>query len=670
MKRWIINKKNEKLLGEILMRTDLNSLCAEVIAARSFSSLDEVEGFFKNATLSDSFSLQDMERAVEAINEAVENGDLIAIYGDYDCDGVTATVIIYNYLENMGANCMYYIPERNDGYGLNCNAINKLNEMSVKLIVTVDNGITAIDEAEEIYRLGMKLVVTDHHQPLDILPRAEAVVDPHRADCNSSFKDLCGAGVAMKLCAALDGGSYEAVMEQYSDIAAIGTIADVVPLVSENRTIVQTGLMLLENSESLGMLALIEKAGLAERKISSGIVAFGLAPKINAAGRFGSPMAAVKTLLAEDEEDAADYSEHLINLNNMRKACEQEILGEIFKCIDLHPEALDERVLIFCGEGWHHGVIGIISSKLMDIFGKPNIIISIEGDVARGSARSIKGFNIFECLCSCSDLLIKYGGHECAGGITLKTENLQKLCDKVAEYSKNNYPSMPKLEIAIDKVLRSADITVENAKALEILEPFGESNPQPVFAMLGARAERIVPLSNGKHTRLEVSYDNALVSVLIFSVSPEDTGIAKGDILDLLVTLETNEYNGKTSVSIKAKDYRSHHIKQERYFAAKDCYERIKRGEPIDDKLKKIVVPSMKELTELLDYLKTINAQTRIDFIYSKILSDTFNYAKYRNCLDIFEELNFIEINHSAERVTYTEKTFAQSKVMQKLCNL
>ncbi len=666
MKRWELAKQNESLYRELLMRTDINSLCASVLSSRGYDSIDEITDFLNASELEDPFSLIDMDKAVDAISSAVENGELICIYGDYDCDGITATVILYNYLENMDACVMYYIPEREEGYGLNNSAIDKMKENGVKLIITVDNGISAIDEAEYIYQCGMSLIITDHHQPSSVLPKADAIINPHRSDCTSAFNDLCGAGVAFKLCAALDGGNYDAVMEQYSDLITIATVADVVPLKSENRSIVKNGLQLISNSENPGLVSLIDKCGFSDKPINATSIAYGIAPKINASGRFGSPLAAVKTFLADDPDDADDLTEHLMNLNNLRKNKETEIIDRILCEINNNPSILNEKVLIFSGEGWHHGVIGIIASKLVEMFSKPCIIISVDGEIARGSARSFKGFNIFECFEFCSSMLVKYGGHECAGGLTIESKLISQFAQKVAEFA-DRIDKMPRYSIMVDKVLRSTDVTVENIQSLEILEPYGEDNPQPVFAVVGAKIMKIIPLSSGKYARLELLYDNANMSALLFSAGPDDCGLAVNDIVDMLVTLEISNFNSRQTCVLKIKDYRHHSIVQDKYFAAKDCYECIQRNQPIDEKLKAIIKPSVDELKVLFDYISKNVKTISIDALFAKITNSRFNYCKFRNCLDIYCELGYIKINHANNTITYFEKSFENSEIYKKL---
>ena len=423
MKRWEINKPDMQKVNEILKKSDLTSLCAEVLVSRGYDNMEMLVEFFNSDDFSAPMLHKDMPQAVKIISRAKDSGDLNCVYGDYDCDGVTSTAILVKYLDFSGANVMYYIPHRDEGYGMNTNAVDRLKEQGDSLIITVDNGKSAIEEAKYIKQLGIDLVITDHHQPGDELPLADAVVNPHREDCPSSFKDLAGVGVAFKLCAALDG-DYSIISEQFSDLAAVGTIADIVPLKGENRTLVKNGLRMFQNSESLGLLYLLDKCGINKNNVTSTSVAFGIAPRINAAGRFGSAKTAVNSLISEDESAKFDI-DNLMLLNNQRKETELLILKDIFEYIDLNPGILNEKVLVISGKGWHHGVIGIVSSRLMELYGKPNFIISVdENGTGRGSARSFEGFNVYKCLKSCEDILIKYGGHSCAGGLTIKAENI------------------------------------------------------------------------------------------------------------------------------------------------------------------------------------------------------------------------------------------------------
>ncbi|MBO5448584.1 MAG: single-stranded-DNA-specific exonuclease RecJ [Ruminococcus sp.] len=650
MKKWKINKYDSDKAAEFASKCDIKRLALEVLTSRGINDFQQVVDYFTDDELSDPFEIKDMDKAVEAINSAVDAYDLICVYGDYDCDGVTSTVILYSYLESMGANVMYYIPEREEGYGMNISAVERLAEKDVRLIVTVDNGISALKEAERIYALGMRLVVTDHHQAGDIMPRAEAVVDPHRPDCTSGFKDLCGAGVALKLCAALDGGNYDAVLEQYADICAIGTVADIVPLRGENRTIVKKGLDYLPNTEVIGLDLLMERAGLDREKLSSSSIAFRIAPVINASGRFGSPVTAVKALLSEDEADAGDYADAIITLNSRRKQTETEIMTDIVNHINLHPEVLDQRVLVLAGQGWHHGVIGIVASRMLDYFSKPAIIISCdENGNARGSARSVKGFNIFSCLSYCHDVLDKFGGHECAGGFSLPAENIPDFIKLVYEFA-SGFDTPPTAVLTADKQLMPQDLDIESVKGLSVLEPVGADNPQPVFAILGARVDKIIPLSQGKHTKIDFTYGGAKAQALMFGVKSDKLCFVPNDRIDMLVNLEINRFNGRETVSVKVIDHRLSGVKQERYFAAKDCYEMLMRGETLPAGFIKKIIPQRSELIEVYKYISGVK-ETTLDNLFMRLSSDSMNYCKLHICIDIFKDKELIDFKPSSSRI-------------------
>ncbi len=658
MKKWTVSRFDEAKVKKITSSTDLPRLLAEVMASRGFDSVESLVGFFNGGELADPFLMLDMDSAVEAINSSVENGELICVYGDYDCDGVTSAAILSGYLESMGAEVIVMIPEREEGYGLSAGAVEKMAEEGVGLVITVDNGISAIEEAKLISELGMSLVVTDHHQPTDRLPEALAVVDPYRQGDLSPFKQLCGAGVVLKLCAALDGGSYDSVCEQYLDLAAIATVADVVPLVGENRIIVAEGLRLLKNTENLGLLSLLEQCGVDPGALNSGAVAFTVAPRINASSRFGSPMTAFKMLTCEDES-AAEYAKELVSLNSMRKTAESGIMEEIAASVDGDPKLLRGRVLVVSGKGWHRGVIGIVAARLVEIYGKPALVISIGDDgTACGSARSLPGFNVFKCFDSCREILVKYGGHELAGGLTVKEENLPLLSEMIEKYAAENISGEVIPEIRADKLLRGEDITPENAASLSRIEPCGCQNPPPVFALSGAVITAIYPLKCGEHTKLEISYDGAKASVLIFRMKTADLPYRVGDRIDLMANMSLNEYKGVKSVSLKAIDHRLHGIRQDRYFAAREVYDRFRRGESVRKELLAKGLPDRNELVELYKLIKS-QGGAYYEALYPR-LCDKINAFKLRVMIDAFCDTGLMSFSPSTGRIEPLE---ARSKV-------
>ncbi len=651
MKKWVVLSPDAESVGNIIRSTDLAPLTAEVMSARGYNDIESLKSFFELEPLSDPFLLTDMSNAVAVINQAIEAGETICVYGDYDCDGVTSTAILYDYLLNMGAEVICYIPERSEGYGLNKSAINDIKENGASLIITVDNGISAIEEAEYIKELGMKLVITDHHQPSSELPEAEAVVDPYRENCPTPFKHLAGVGVTLKLLAALDDGDYDLVCEQYGDIAAIGTIADVVPLVSENRTIVSNGLRMIKNTENYGLISLMEESGVDPENITSTNVAFTLSPRINAAGRFGSAMTALDMLTSEEDE-ARSNAHELSILNENRRKAEGGICDEIRVLLQNKPEILNKRVIVVSGEGWHHGVIGIVAARLLEAYEKPVVVITKDDNgLAVGSARSMKGFNIFKCFEYCRDLLVKYGGHECAGGLTVRCEDIERLDGLIQEYAKSSCPKMPKLILTADKLIKGADITIKNISDLKRLEPYGTDNSAPMFAFSAAKVISVMPLKNGEHTRLDIDYDGVKLKALLFRKKTALLDIAVGDIIDIMGSLEVNSFRGTQSISLIVSDYRLHGVRQEKYFSAFEAYERFVRDEQLPKEYYEKAMPSRQEFVEIYKFISSQSLTLSAESLYARLCSRGINAFKLLVCLDAFSETGLIALEGSTKRI-------------------
>ncbi|MDE5945890.1 MAG: single-stranded-DNA-specific exonuclease RecJ, partial [Oscillospiraceae bacterium] len=572
-----------------------DSLVSAVLVARGFESIETISEFFEPHTLSDPFFLKDMDKAVERINLAIDNGEKICIYGDYDCDGIMSTVMLYTFLNEIGADVFYYIPERSEGYGLNSDAVRKIASLNANLIITVDNGISALNEAELIYELGMQMIVTDHHQVGEVLPRAEAVVDPHRMDCFAPFRNLCGAGVVLKLISAMLYGDYTIPLEQYSDLTSIATVADIVELSDENRYIVHRGLGFIENNDRIGLNALITVSGLSNRKITSKSIAFFIAPRINASGRFGSPKTAVKLLLSEDEKEALEIASELNILNENRKKEENIIMNEIIKMADNDRNLVLKRVLFFVGKNWSHGVIGIVASKIEELYGKPCFIASESNGEIRGSARAFGDFSVFEALDYCKDYLEKFGGHKGAGGFTIKNGMAEEFDNKLQEYAFINFKTMPVFSYDIDYVLKPEDITIPSIKGLEFIEPCGFGNSTPVFMINGAVVEEISPMSSGIHTRLKIRYGNKVMYAKMFRRSPEQMGISRGDIYSFAVNLEVSEYNGNERIEILIVDFRKSGINQSKVISAGNIYESFLRDEELPKEYYKAMYPERED---------------------------------------------------------------------------
>lgn len=668
MKKWFVRRPNKTNSQTIMQQTEISPLCADVLSARGYENAEAAMKKLFADRLFDPFMLKDMREAADIINEAIDSGERICIYGDYDCDGITSTVMLYSYLELMGADVMYRLPERSEGYGLNKEVVKEIAENGAELIITVDNGIAAVEEAELIYSLGMRLVITDHHQPGEVMPKAEAIVNPHRKDCPSIFKNLCGAGVVLKLIAALEGGDYETAINEYCEIAAIGTVADIVELSGENRFIVNRGLELIESTDRVGINALMKVSGV-KTPVTSTSIAFAIAPRINASGRFGSPTLAARLLLTEDEDEAEMLAQQLDSLNNSRKQTENDIIESIAAYINENPRATTERVMVLSGKDWHHGVIGIVASRMVESFDRPCFIITVEGENARGSARSFGEFSVYKALDYCKDVLTRYGGHMGAGGFSLKTEDIPKFEQLLLEYAKENFKSMPVPDIVADKLISPAEITIENVDDLKILQPFGEGNPQPVFAIVGAEVLQLIPLSNGAHTKLKLKYGGAVINALLFRHSPDELLLKSGELIDLMVTVETQIYNGCKSISIIVKDFRKNGMNQNVYFGARDTYEKIRRSEPLEKFYYKSICPDRQELVSI--YKKLLTGKFNRDSLYMEVASDEMNYCKMSLCVDIFDELELMNVDNFSGEINAVKnpekKNLENSCILQQL---
>lgn len=649
-KRWKISSPDAEQAARLRAQGGITQLCAEVLTARGITSIEQASGLLDVTALSDPFLLKDMEAAVERINAALEQEERICVYGDYDCDGVTATVMLTDWLSCAGADVTWYIPTRSEGYGMRADRIRQLHEDGVQLIVTVDNGISAIEEAELIAELGMELIVTDHHRPGDVLPRAAAVVDPFQADCPSPYKTICGAVVVLKLIAALDGGDCEPVIEQFGDLAALATIGDVMPLNGENRFLVQRGLEQLANTERMGLLSLMAVCGIPEGEaVTSTMAAFQLIPRINAAGRFASATLAAKLLLTDDPDEAQLLAGQIHELNTQRRTTEQAIFDEILDAIRRDPKVLTKRVLVFAGETWHHGIIGIVAARLQDRFGKPCFLMTRDGEGYRGSARSFGDFSVFECLHACAEHLVRYGGHPGAGGFTVAEEKKQDFCDAVERYAAEKNAVMPVMCVQAECALDLRDLTVANVEGLRILEPFGAGNPKPLFALTGVTVADLYPMSGGQHTKLRLRKNNTMMEALMFRIAPEETGIAAGMTIDLLVAAEVRPYMGRDALTVRVEDWRLSERAQEQAIAAAAAYDSYMRGETLPAQYYQRMCPQREDLVRV--YRLAREVPVPLSQLCDRLAKTGMNRCRCRICADVFSELNLLCYDAAADTV-------------------
>lgn len=644
MKKWIYP---ECPVDSAEMKAEFGDFLGDLLVRRGIYNLDRAKEFFACRQLSDPYLLKDMDQAVEIIRSALDEGRKITVFGDYDCDGVTSTVMLYGYLEAMGAEVDYYIPDRSEGYGMNIDALKRIIDGGTELIITVDNGISALEEAEFIRSKGVELVITDHHQPPQDIPVCGACIDPHRADDNSPCKDMCGAGVVLKLLCALEEDE-EFVMEQYAELAAIGTIGDVMPLTGENRYIVRRGLENIRSNQNIGIERLLKCAGISPDKITSTVLAYSVCPRINAAGRMAAADKAARLLLADSIETASLLAEELELLNSERRNAEEKVIDDVNAKIAADPNILAQRVIMLAGEGWNHGIIGIVSAKLLEKYGKPVFIIGIENGEGRGSARGIDGFSVYKLLESCSDLLIKYGGHPKAGGFSLSADKIGEFTARVHEYCLRCYPKMPVYSVSADMEIDCRALTVENVSELSKLEPFGEGNRQPVFLLKNCTVRSKKSLKEGKYTSFEVQSGGAVLKALSFQIPFAQFYAENGSQLDIMATAEINEYNGNRSVNLKVQEIRPSEFKEDRFFAAQRVYEEIVRGEGCDSRLAPRVIPDRDALKGIYDLIKRNG--TRMSAEDMCVYGGEINYCMLRIAIDAFAEAGMVSVSAGAQR--------------------
>ena len=603
-KKWTVQKLNKDLASTIAERYSIDPLTALLLTQRGFDTFDKLDEFFDDSEeWIDPFLLPDMDKAVERINEAIFDGERICVYGDYDCDGVTSTTILYSYLEAQGADVTYMLPERErDGYGLSNQVVDRIASTGTKLIITVDNGISSVEEAKYIKEKGMELVVTDHHLEGDELPDCVAVVDPHRNDKDCPFEDYAGCGVALKLCCAMEG-SDEEVMQEFADIAALGTVADMVPLVGENRKIVLYGLKLLNTYRKPGIEAILEKAGLSEKTLDSTSISFGIAPRINAAGRMGTAERALDLLLADDPYSASEMAEEVNVMNSQRHSEEDKIFTEAIAYLQDHPELAHMPILVVSGKGWHEGVLGIVASKLLERYLRPVIVLTDKGDLCKGSARSIEGFSIYDAMNSCRDMLNTFGGHELAAGMSIKTEWLDEFREKINEYAYENASVYP--ETRIDCKLNPAGLSMDVLDSIRMMEPFGTGNTSPVFGLYGVVIDSVQGMGNeGRHKRLTFHKDGDRTMVNGIFFNQPEFPYQRGDKVDLVVTLGRNEYRGNVSLSVYIRDIRPAGSDDDAMAASEQLFDKMLAGRRLSGEEADRLTPDRSCFAGLYRYLK------------------------------------------------------------------
>lgn len=545
-------KTAEAEAEEKLASAGCGVLLRRVLAARGCKDAAAAHQLLEpSVDLSDPFMLRDMDKAVARIEQAIEAEEPIVIYGDYDVDGISATAILYECLSSQGAHVRCKLPTRGSGYGLTRPALEALARKGFTLVITVDNGISAVEEAACAKELGLDLVITDHHLPGETLPDAVAVVDPKRADDESPFKNLCGAGVAFKLCAALEGCDPAELLEMYGEFVALGTVADVMPLVGENRVLVREGLALLQDTMRPGLHALLESGGYAGKPVTTDTVSYGLAPRLNAAGRMDNASVALKLLLCGDEEQATGIAARLAEINTERQQTEQDVFAAACRTLETDPARLQDRVLVVSGEDWHPGVIGIVAARLMERYSRPVLVISLHEGEGRGSGRAPDAFDLHSALAACAGHLTRFGGHAAAAGIEIEEEKLPAFRQAINEWAAQHAARPAPATLQLDAVVTLEELDLPNVQELNRLAPFGRENPTPVLLVQNAVVDGVWAMgAEGRHTRVRLRQGNHTLFASLFGIPPQQFAYPVGTAVE--AALEVSVFTGRSGPMVSA----------------------------------------------------------------------------------------------------------------------
>ena len=639
-------------------------LVSAVLAGRGVETPEQAAAFLeREQSLAYSpFLMKDMDKAAARIQQALSDGEKIAVFGDYDVDGITATCILVDYLQSRGADVVHYIPRRiEDGYGLSCDAIQVLYDRGVRLLITVDCGITGVEEVDFANSLGMDVVITDHHECREVLPRAAAVVDPHRADCAYPFKHLAGCGVALKLVLALGGPDREEpLFARYCTLAAIGTVADVMQMSGENRTIVSRGLATLEHSDFIGLHALLREAGLSGKEISSVQIGFVLAPRINAAGRMGAADKAAELLLCTDPAAAEAMAKELCALNRERQNVEQDIYTQAEEMIDRMPER-QRSALVLESSRWHQGVVGIVASRLSEKYSRPSFMIHLNGSTGKGSCRSWGGFNLFAALENCKDLLLGFGGHELAAGFTIDRSNIPAFRDRMNEYARSYCGGQqPESALEIDvAIAHPAAVTLEELEALSVLEPYGSGNARPLFCLLGATLLRTQNVGQNRHLKLRLGKGCAQFDGIFFSTVAERCGCTVGDRVDAAFYLQINEFRGSRTVQLQMVDIRPSLYASGREQEALDLVERCRAGESLPARDARRALPGREQFAAAWRCLERVLPPEGRTVAYLPALRALASeiggaepFLRSALCLEVFRDRGLLTMEREGDAVT------------------
>ena len=668
-REWEIAQINEEQSLELQDKYKISTLLADIIVGRGgYSTSAEWMGNYTKWP--SPFLMEDMQKAVDRIQIAIENGEKIVVFGDYDADGITATALLYSHLESTGANVIYRLPRRSEeGYGLSKSVVEEINEYGGQLIITVDSGVSSYDEVILANALSIDVIITDHHLPPEVLPPAIAVVNPSRKDGTFPEKKLSGVGVAFQLVCALEGCEPDELTEYYADLVAIGTIADIMPLKGLNRILVKQGLELLQETHRPGLEFLLEQSGYSQKQITAESISYGLAPRLNAAGRIGDATEALRLLITDDYEEAQEIAELLLQYNTERQQIECEIMKIAIEQIEADPSYKNEPVIIVWGEAFHQGVIGIVASRLVEKYEKPAVVISVENGEGKGSGRSVDNFSLHSAIVHCADLLIRYGGHELAAGLSIAEDNLQIFRDKINEYARKEWKHFSRKPIFIDVSASIKDMDVQSVKSLELLSPYGSGNPQPLFMLKNAVIDGVYSVQEGKHTRIRLKQDESSIYAILFGAEEKTIPYKQGERVDVVLALSVYTGQAGDSVSGRIKDIRPacafiYDIN------STWLYNSFSTGVFVTEKEKEELRPTREEAGQI--YKKIIQGKFYLSDLRPLFaLTEDITAGKILTAIDILLEIEVIEVEANTTILKKAEvvekKNLEESKIFKSL---
>ncbi|MBR4949712.1 MAG: single-stranded-DNA-specific exonuclease RecJ [Clostridia bacterium] len=685
---WNVKTQNEETVFALTENLKINPVLARLLINRNLSDASAVKDFLNKDkdNFYDPFLMKDMEKAVKRIREAIYNKEKITVYGDYDVDGITSTSVLYLYLKEKKADVNYFIPNRNtEGYGINKSTLDKLALSNTSLLISVDTGITAMEEVEYAKELGMDVIITDHHECGETVPNCVAVVNPKQKDCNYPFKELAGVGVVFKIICALEGeAGFKNILENYGDLVCIGTIADVMPLYKENRAIATKGLEIISKTKRIGLRALISQSMLQNKKITSGSIGYVLSPRINASGRMGSAERAVELFSNDNYKEALVIAEELCEENRKRQITENEIFQQCVAKIKNEADLEKDKAIVLWDDGWNNGVIGIVASRLCDKYYLPSILVSFDGNKGKGSGRSIKNFNLYEALSACCDTLEKFGGHELAAGLSVSRDRILDFKKAMQDYAAKNIKEKDLImSIDIECELSPEDISLGTAKSISLLEPFGMGNEVPKFLMKDVEISYLTSVGNDKHTKLTLKKGNMEIQAFCFSNSLWDFGYSIGDKVDIVFNLDINSYRGNDSVQLIIKDISLSKEDLERFNENKMLYKMFKNKNELSDEQAKELLPTRDDFVAVYKFIIYKNISNSRYYNFQSLNRDIsyhsgrkISYAKMRICLDVLNEMKLISFKNDENKIfieavqTSKKVDLSQSKIIKELKEL